>query len=180
MLRSSGLAVALTVLIVACADDSVRAQLEDLGASEDYVDCLVAELESRGMDLEDMVIDPGPDDDPSPTAVLVAIDLCGDVGAPALSNGSQSSPLTGNGVQPADGAYGSDPKLDQIHDACASGDGGACDDLYFQSPIDSEYERFGLLCGDRFPDPPGSCAEALGTGDETEDEADDSAGSSES
>lgn len=51
----------------------------------------------------------------------------------------------------AGGTYGSDPELDVLWDACANGDGAACDDLYWASPIDSDYERFALTCGDRKP-----------------------------
>ena len=39
--------------------------------------------------------------------------------------------------------------LDALWDACEEGDGQACDDLYFQSPFDSEYEEFGKTCGGR-------------------------------
>ena len=46
-------------------------------------------------------------------------------------------------------AYGDDPELDQLWDACAEGSGKACDDLYFAAPTDSEYEAFGYTCGDR-------------------------------
>ncbi|WP_024287898.1 hypothetical protein [Cellulomonas sp. KRMCY2] len=50
---------------------------------------------------------------------------------------------------PADepSAYGDDPALDALWDACAGGDGQACDDLYNQSPFGSEYETFGDTCG---------------------------------
>jgi hypothetical protein len=60
-------------------------------------------------------------------------------------------------------AYGDDPVLDGLWDACASGDGEACDDLYFDSASGSEYERFGLTCGDRFAaaEAPDLCADAI-------------------
>jgi hypothetical protein len=45
--------------------------------------------------------------------------------------------------------YGDDPGLDALWDACAAGEGKACDDLYHAAPIDSEYENFGYTCGDR-------------------------------
>jgi len=45
--------------------------------------------------------------------------------------------------------YGDDPELDALYDACADGDGGACDDLYYQSPFGSDYEEFGNTCGGR-------------------------------
>ncbi len=50
---------------------------------------------------------------------------------------------------PADGAnaYGDDPALDALYDSCKGGDMVACDSLYDQSPIGSEYETFGDSCG---------------------------------
>ncbi|TDE88576.1 hypothetical protein EXU48_22910 [Occultella glacieicola] len=47
------------------------------------------------------------------------------------------------------GDYGSDPHLDRLHDQCEAGDYAACDDLYFESPVGSEYEEFGDTCGGR-------------------------------
>ncbi|WP_152188715.1 hypothetical protein [Georgenia satyanarayanai] len=48
-------------------------------------------------------------------------------------------------------AYGEDAELDRLWDACAAGDALACDDLYLESPVGSEYEEYGDTCGDRFP-----------------------------
>ncbi|WP_161784021.1 hypothetical protein, partial [Cellulomonas carbonis] len=45
--------------------------------------------------------------------------------------------------------YGDDAELDALWDACAAGDGSACQDLYFEAPIGSEYETFGATCGGR-------------------------------
>lgn len=44
-------------------------------------------------------------------------------------------------------AYGDDPVLDGLHDDCAAGDMAACDELYWDSPIGSEYETFAVSCG---------------------------------
>jgi hypothetical protein len=44
-------------------------------------------------------------------------------------------------------AYGDDPELDALWDACEAGDGVACDDLFRRSPVGSEYETFGGTCG---------------------------------
>lgn len=49
------------------------------------------------------------------------------------------------------GSYGDDTELDRLYDACAGGDGWACDELYWESPLNSEYEEFGDTCGFRFP-----------------------------
>lgn len=43
---------------------------------------------------------------------------------------------------PTPGAYGSDPRLDGLYDECAAGDESACEDLYWESPVGSEYEAF--------------------------------------
>ena len=53
------------------------------------------------------------------------------------------------------GAVGSNPQLDALYVACDAGDLEACDDLYFDSPLDSAYEAFGDTCGGR---------QAMGTG----------------
>ncbi len=55
-------------------------------------------------------------------------------------------------------SYGDDPELDALHDRCADGDGQACDDLFYQSPLGSEYEEFGNTCGGRGFE--ASCADA--------------------
>ncbi len=41
------------------------------------------------------------------------------------------------------------PELDRLWDRCEAGEGVACDDLWNQAPIGSEYERFGVTCGER-------------------------------
>lgn len=46
-------------------------------------------------------------------------------------------------------AYGDDPVLDELWDRCEAGEGVACDELWEQAPIGSEYERFGVTCGER-------------------------------
>ena len=45
--------------------------------------------------------------------------------------------------------YGDDPRLDLLYDDCGAGDDRACDLLYSESAIDSEYERFAIDCGGR-------------------------------
>lgn len=75
-------------------------------------------------------------------------------------NGETPSTDGGSGEE---GSYGSDPDLDALYDDCASGDYQACDDLFFQSPSDSEYEQFGDTCGDR-NEPSGTCVALYGEG----------------
>jgi hypothetical protein len=63
----------------------------------------------------------------------------------------------------AGNAYGDNPELDALYDGCAAGDGDACDELYFNSEVGSEYEAFGMTCGERFEDDAnaGACFDAI-------------------
>ena len=45
--------------------------------------------------------------------------------------------------------YGDDPQLDALTDGCTPGDLAACDVLYDDSQLDSDYERYGEACGAR-------------------------------
>lgn len=44
--------------------------------------------------------------------------------------------------EPEPGTYGSDPVLDRLQDECADGNERSCLDLFWDSPIDSEYEAY--------------------------------------
>ncbi|MEJ5913223.1 hypothetical protein [Pseudokineococcus sp. 1T1Z-3] len=59
--------------------------------------------------------------------------------------------------------YGDDDVLDRLWDRCGEGDGVACDELYATAEPGSDYEDFGLTCGDRYSAlrAPEFCAEAL-------------------
>jgi len=52
-------------------------------------------------------------------------------------------------IDPDAQSYGDDPTLDAYWDACEAGDPDACDNLSWESPWDSEYEQFGITCGNR-------------------------------
>ncbi len=54
-------------------------------------------------------------------------------------------------------AYGDDGRLDRLWDACAAGNGLACDTLFWDSAPASEYETFAESCGAR--EAIGLCAE---------------------
>jgi hypothetical protein len=43
--------------------------------------------------------------------------------------------------------YGDDEYLDGLYDECEAGDADACEELYMQSPVDSEYEAFAMENG---------------------------------
>jgi hypothetical protein len=44
---------------------------------------------------------------------------------------------------------GDDPLLDRLADECFDGDISSCDDLYRESFLGSEYEKYGATCGER-------------------------------
>lgn len=44
---------------------------------------------------------------------------------------------------------GDDASLDQLWSQCADGVGASCDQLFQDSPVGSEYEQFGVSCGQR-------------------------------
>jgi hypothetical protein len=52
--------------------------------------------------------------------------------------------------QPGDpNGLGDDPELDALAQSCFGGGMSACDDLFWESPIDSDYETYGSTCGGR-------------------------------
>jgi hypothetical protein len=57
--------------------------------------------------------------------------------------------------------FGDDGDFDALWLSCESGAMQACDDLYQDTPVGSEYEFFGATCGLRFvDDPPEFCIDA--------------------
>lgn len=60
-------------------------------------------------------------------------------------------------LEPEADSYGDDAELDALWDACADGDLRACDDLYWNSAWDSDYETFGSTCGERSSHSYGGC-----------------------
>ena len=61
------------------------------------------------------------------------------------------------------GNHGDNATLDALWDACAAEDWASCDQLYFDSPVGSEYESFGDTCGNK-TDGTQLCVDELGSG----------------
>lgn len=61
------------------------------------------------------------------------------------------------------GDLGDDAQLDALAQDCFDGDFGACDQLFFDSPVDSDYEAYGDSCGGR-NEPGGLCVNIYGPG----------------
>lgn len=87
-------------------------------------------------------------------AAAAALTLSGCAALPFVSAAADDTALSTDidcATADVDGpcGYGDDARLDALWDACADGDGAACDDLYYTSPFGSAYEAFGNTCGDR-------------------------------
>jgi hypothetical protein len=143
--------VFLLTPLTACSDGEgdIVDQLRELDPeiTDEMAACVVAELEARGLDLADS------------TDQEAAVSAAGEEALVACLTEGTGPP------EPVDpeivDAYGSDPKLDALWDECEEGDGDACDRLYFQAPIGSEYEEFGYSCGHRVASPLDFCATLL-------------------
>ena len=70
-----------------------------------------------------------------------------------------SGPTEFSDLSTDDPPPGDDADLDNLWITCSNGSSKACDQLYFDSPFASDYERFGYSCGAREVT---SCAELLG------------------
>jgi hypothetical protein len=68
---------------------------------------------------------------------------------------------TDGGAKPLPSTFGDDPTLDGLWTKCQGGDGGACDELFAESPSGSDYENFGLTCGNRTDGEQDSCVGAF-------------------
>ena len=97
-------------------------------------------------------------DDPNPAAEeTLILDPTTDTpttDAPRTTEPTSDTPFT----------YGDDAELDALWDACAEGDMVACDELYFSSGFDTEYEEFGSTCGRTQDDATALCATDVETG----------------
>ena len=127
------------------------------GASEEAAVCIINEFDAAGISLLEFM-DFGPNDQPT-NEMMSAIFKCGDelIEAGAFDF-SDPDIVTPEGAD----TYGDDADLDALWDLCEFGDGAACDELYFISPVGSEYENFGNTCGYRFAPDEVYCADELG------------------
>lgn len=59
------------------------------------------------------------------------------------------APAAPSSSAPQPKSLGDDPVLDDLWHRCEQGSGAACDQLFEQAPLNSDYESFGLSCGNR-------------------------------
>jgi hypothetical protein len=74
-------------------------------------------------------------------AVVGLLAVFGSTGSGSAPSSDPSSEVTPSGSVP-EGAYGSDPQLDRLQDRCGRGDSAACDELFWESPVGSDYEAY--------------------------------------
>lgn len=178
MTRVLGSLAALLFVLSACGsdEDDFRDQLKanDPSITDEMVDCLIEELDVRGLtvtDISDDAIGDGPVPEGGQDAFLtcLAVEAGVDVpdadDPPAATDAPPTSTTTGSsgdsGTPGAAHTYGDNPDLDELWDGCEAGDGAACDDLYFRSDIGSDYENFGDTCGRRYEESPGFCEDVM-------------------
>ena len=99
----------------------------------------------------------GGDDDPTTTATTdSSSEVAGGATPPEPPNTPEDTGGGGSGDVPEPGSppdgLGDDPVLDALAQDCFDGDLQACDDLFLDSPVDSDYETYGNTCGDRVPE----------------------------
>ncbi len=158
-------------------DDEVRTDLvaglrAQGGLSADDAECLadaiIDEVGTDDLEGEDFSTQP---DAISDELLADSLDGC-DIDEQALGGGDDSDDGDGDSTTtteddgaPSDGEeYGDDPELDALYDDCEDGDMAACDTLFFDSPIDSEYEAFAETCGGRTEASGGLCEGSDGEG----------------
>jgi hypothetical protein len=150
------LALAVVLLVAgACSSggvdrDDAIARVIDEGAgriSPDQASCYV----DRVLDeIGSAPLRPGAEITPEQNAKItsVRVDCIGvaNLGAGAGPTTPERPP---EGRLPGPRSRGDSPELDALWDACAAGFGQACDDLFAQATMASEYEDFGATCGRR-------------------------------
>jgi hypothetical protein len=153
-----GAVAVLTILSVSCSSapelDRERAIQEVLDAnagrlSRDQAACVVDRVvaEVGAAQLQAGAV-------PSPQQVdqltSIKVDCVGVANLGLNPATSTSAPrATGSGSYREPQRFGDDPRLDALYSACQQGSGPACDQLFDQSGLGTDYEEFASTCGGR-------------------------------
>ena len=150
--KLGGIAVALALVAAACGggseatkDDLVAELVGDNLFTQEQAECFVDAVWDEIGPLDSGRIT-SPDDltAAEQSALTAATFSCIDIG------GLLDDSLTGEtNFSPTDRAPGTNAEFDALWESCGGGDAEACDTLYFDSPVGSDYEEFGLSCGGR-------------------------------
>jgi len=135
------LAVVMAVLVTACGDGVRQADVNVTVPT-------IAPPDTAGAEPGDTAITTTTEADTTDTTPAGTTDTTADGDVPP-------------GQQPGD--LGDDEALDALADDCFGGDLPACDRLFFESDVASDYEAYGDSCGGR-NEPGGLCASIYGPG----------------
>ncbi len=144
-----GLCLALTACTGAdepaeLSRDEVLTAYAGQGLEPGVAECVIG-LGEREVELAELA--PGADvDDMTGALVAEVIASCEDA-ASILSAEPPAPEVLAFDAGPF--AFGDDNRLDFLYTQCEAGDGRACDRLWTDAPIGSEYEQFGVTCGNR-------------------------------
>ncbi len=125
--------------------ESMQLELVDEGTDELVAECIVrlGEREIERFELSNVAID-----ELRVICVRSLDDGSSQTGRPdGRQDGSEGAGKTVLANQPF--TNGDDIELDGLWAECENGMGASCDQLFEQSPIGSEYEQFGVSCGER-------------------------------
>ena len=126
--------------------DEAVAQLIDFGGySDEEAACVV---DGTIAEYGEFVLEP--DEEQQVVLGQLLLDCAAEFGTATddgIDDDATSDVDSGDG--PDTPAPGTDAALDVLWNACAAGDGEACDTLYWDSPVGSAYEQFGFTCGNR-------------------------------
>ncbi|MDH3303170.1 MAG: hypothetical protein OES24_21920 [Acidimicrobiia bacterium] len=141
-------AAVAAVMLVGCSDpapeltvderiEQAQLKLVEAGTSPEVADCVVrlARQDLRVGPIDDLTRDELVLSCEKTQALLEGEDETDDSDSLAFVEGPDT--------------LGDDPALDSLWLACEEGSGAACDELFEQAPVGSEYARFGVSCGDR-------------------------------
>lgn len=141
-------AVASVVVVAGCSDpppeltlderiEQAQLELVEAGASPEVADCVVR------LARQDLRV--GPIDELTRDELLLTCER-----TQALLDG-EGEVDDGDVLAFVEGpdTLGDDPALDALWRSCEEGSGAACDELFELAPLGSDYERFGVSCGDR-------------------------------
>ena len=118
--------------------DEVETRLVEESVERPVVDCVlnVARVELERNPLSDAATDELITNCEKARAVIDGADGTLD---PADELAMTDQPVT----------FGDDPTLDALWTACEQGSGQSCDQLFAAAPVGSDYEEFGVSCGQR-------------------------------
>lgn len=159
--RRLGALAAVAIVLAIVASCSAEPELDRDRAIQEVLDANAGRLtrDQAACVVDRVVAEVGaaqlqPGATPSPQQVeqltSIKVDCVGVANLGLNAATSTSAPrATGSGSYREPQRFGDDPRLDALYTACQQGSGPACDQLFDQSGLGTEYEEFASTCGGR-------------------------------